>query len=137
MNKSLPSLLFLSCLFGAAACAHAPLSGVTEEGARVDIGKGDPPKDMIELGAFEAADPPACGTDRKAGTEEGAMVSVRNRAGQLRADYIQIFRTDTDSCNRVVIRAMAFRRADAADSAKPANCPAPATPAAASRSARW
>ena len=38
------------------------------------------------------------------------MVALRNRAGQLRADYVQIFRTDTDSCNRVVIRAMAFRR---------------------------
>jgi hypothetical protein len=113
------ALLFCMMLFS--ACAHAPPSGVTEAGARVDVGKGDPPKDMIELGAFEAADPPACAPDGKAGTEEGAMVSVRNRAGQLRADYVQIFRTDTDSCNRVVIRAMAFRRADAADGAKPAN----------------
>jgi hypothetical protein len=121
MNRSLPSLLFLSCLAGIGACAHAPQSGVTEEGARVDIGKGDPPRDMVELGAFEAADPPACVPDGKAGTEDGAMVSVRNRAGQLRADYVQIFRTDTDSCKRVVIRAMAFRRADAADGAKPAN----------------
>jgi hypothetical protein len=121
MNKLLPSLLLWSSLFGA-ACAHAPMSGVTEEGARVDVGKGDPSKDMVELGAFEAADPPACTSDRKAGTEDGAMMSLRNRAGQLRADYVQIFRTDTDSCNRVVIRAMAFRRPDAAgDNAKPAS----------------
>ena len=73
---------------------------------------------MIELGAFEAVDPPACPADGKTGTEEGAMVALRNRAGQLRADYVQIFRTDRDSCNRVVIRAMAFRRG-APDDAKP------------------
>jgi hypothetical protein len=102
----------------AATCAHAPPSGVTYEGARVEVGRGDPSRDMIELGAFEAVDPPACAADGKAGTEEGAMVALRNRAGQLRADYVQIFRTDTDSCNRVVIRAMAFRRG-APDDAKP------------------
>ena len=100
-------------LFSFGACAHAPISGVTEAGSRVDIGKGDPLPGFTELGAFEAADPPVCGKDGKdgkAGTEAGAMVAVRNRAGQLRADYVQIFRTDTDSCNRVVIRAMAFKR---------------------------
>jgi hypothetical protein len=97
-------------LFALGACAHAPLSGVTEAGARVDIGKGDPLPGFSELGAFEAADPPVCAGDATAGTEQGAMVALRNRAGQLRADYVQIFRTDTDSCNRVVIRAMAFKR---------------------------
>jgi hypothetical protein len=101
--------LFL-VLFAVGACAHAPISGVTEAGSRVDIGKGDPLPGFTELGAFEAADPPVCGKDGKAGTEAGAMVAVRNRAGQLRADYVQIFRTDTDACNRVVIRAMAFKR---------------------------
>jgi hypothetical protein len=106
------------CALAAIACAHAPQSGVTDEGSRVDVGRGDPSRDMIELGAFEAVDPPACPTDGKAGTEEGAMVALRNRAGQLRADYVQIFRTDRDSCNRVVIRAMAFRRG-APDDAKP------------------
>ena len=66
---------------------------------------------MTELGAFEAADPPVCANDGKAGTEAGAMVALRNRAGQLRADYVQVFRTDTDPCKRVVIRAMAYKRA--------------------------
>jgi hypothetical protein len=105
------SLFFV--LFACGACAHAPMSGVTEAGSRVEIGKGDPLPGFTELGAFEAADPPVCaqeGKDGKAGTEQGAMVALRNRAGQLRADYVQMFRTDTDSCNRVVIRAMAFRR---------------------------
>ena len=105
------SLVPLMCLLVAGACAHAPLSGVSEEGARVEIGKGDPPTGMTELGAFEAADPPACAPDGKSGTEEAALVDLRNRAGQLHADYVQIFRTDTDTCNRVVIRAMAFKRA--------------------------
>jgi hypothetical protein len=89
------------------------MSGVTEAGAKVEVGKGDPSPGMIELGAFEAIDPPACPSDGKSGTEAGAMVALRNRAGQLRADYVQIFRTDKDACNRVVIRAMAFRRGDA------------------------
>ena len=106
------------CALAAAACAHAPQSGVTDEGSRVDVGRGDPSRDMIELGAFEAVDPPACPADGKAGTEEGAMVALRNRAGQLRADYVQIFRTNKASCNRVVIRATPFRRG-APDDAKP------------------
>ena len=105
----LPSLFLVLLAFG--ACAHAPLSGVTEAGALVEVGKGDPAPGMTELGAFESADPPVCASDRKVGTQEGAMMALRNRAGQLRADYVQIFRTDTDSCNRVVIRAMAFKRA--------------------------
>jgi hypothetical protein len=108
--RTLRSALLFGSL-GLAACAHAPLSGVTEEGARVDVGRGDPAPGMTELGAFEAADPPVCSSDGKAGTEDGAMVSLRNRAGQVHADYVQIFRTDTDSCKRVVIRAMAFKRA--------------------------
>jgi len=111
MIKPPSGLLF--CLFAivVGACAHADLSGVTTEGARVEVGKGDPPTGMTELGAFEAVDPPACAPDGKAGTEDGAMTSLRNRAGQLGADYVQIFRTDTDSCNRVVIRPMAFKHA--------------------------
>ena len=106
-----PSSGFLFCLLVIGGCAHAPISGVSEEGARVEVGKGDPPSGMTELGAFEAVDPPACAPDGKAGTEEGAMANLRNRAGQVHADYVQIFRTDTDSCNRVVIRAMAFKHA--------------------------
>jgi hypothetical protein len=109
MTKLLCPLFLV--LFALGACAHAPLSGVTEAGSRVDVGRGDPLPGYTELGAFEAADPPVCANDRKAGTEDGAMMALRNRAGQLRADYVQIFRTDTDSCNRVVIRAMAFKRA--------------------------
>ena len=108
MMKVLSALSF--SLFVLAGCAHAPVSGVTVEGERVEIGKGDPTTEMTELGAFEAADPPVCAPDSKAGTKEGAMVYLRNRAGQLRADYVQIFRTDKDSCERVVIRAMAFRK---------------------------
>ena len=85
---------------------------MTEAGSLVEVGKGDPAPGMTELGAFEAADPPVCATrPRRPGREAGAMVALRNRAGQLRADYIRIFRTDTDSCNRVVIRAMAYKRA--------------------------
>ena len=99
------SLLFLG------ACAHAPPAGVTEAGARVDVGKGDPPAGMTEMGAFEATDPLACAADGKAGTEEAALAELRNKAAQLGADYVQIFRTDTDECRRVVIRAMAFKRA--------------------------
>ncbi len=109
MTKLLSPLFLV--LFAVGACAHAPISGVTEAGSRVEVGKGDPAGGMTELGAFEASNPPVCANDAKAGTEAGAMVALRNRAGQLRADYIQIFRTDTDSCNRVVIRAMAFKRA--------------------------
>ena len=108
MNKLSYAFLFSFC--SVAACAHTDISGVTEEGARVEVGRGDPMPGMTELGAFEAVDPPACPSDGKAGTEEGAMASLRNRAGQLHADYVQIFRTDSDSCKRVVIRAMAFKR---------------------------
>ena len=110
MSNLLSALSFV-CL-GVAACAHTPISGVTEEGSRVELGRGDPSPGMTELGAFEAADPPVCSSDKTAGTEDGAMISLRNRAGQLHADYVQIFRTDTDNCNRVVIRAMAFKRAE-------------------------
>jgi hypothetical protein len=107
MIKLLSTLCF--CLLAAGACAHAP--GVTEAGTKVEVSKGDPPAGMTELGAFEAMDPLTCPTDGKAGTEEAALVELRNRAAELRADYVQIFRTDTDSCKRVVIRAMAFKRA--------------------------
>ena len=110
MRKLSYALLFSLCSL--AACATAPISGVTEEGSRVDIGRGDPTPGMTELGAFEAADPPVCSSDKKAGSKEGAMISLRNRAGQVHADYVQVMRTDTDNCNRVVIRAMAFKRAD-------------------------
>ena len=107
MAKHLATLLFFA--LAAAACAHAPVSGVTEAGASVEVGKGDPPKEMIELGAFEAIDPPACPTDGKAGTYEGAIVSLRNTAGRVGADYVQVFRSDTDACRRYVIRAMAYK----------------------------
>jgi hypothetical protein len=107
MAKHLATLLSLALT--AAACAHAPMSGVTEPGARVEVGKGDPTREMIELGAFEAVDPPACPTDGKAGTYEGALVSLRNTAGRVGADYVQIFRSDMDSCQRYVLRAMAFK----------------------------
>jgi hypothetical protein len=106
MIKLLSALCFSLLTFG--ACAHAP--GVTEAGAKVDVGRGDPPPGMTELGAFEAMDPLACPTDGKTGTEEAALVELRNRAAELRADYVQIFRTDVDGCKRVVIRAMAFKR---------------------------
>jgi hypothetical protein len=106
-----PSCALLLCVLPFAACAHATPSGMSDEGARVEVGKGDPPSGMVELGAFEAADPLACEPDHKAGSEEAALAALRNQAGQLHADYVQIFRTDTDSCNRVVIRAMAFKRA--------------------------
>ncbi len=109
MTKLLFPLFLVLFAFG--ACAHAPMSGVTEAGSRVEIGKGDPPPGFTELGAFEVADPPVCANDAKAGTEEGARVALRNRAGQLGADYVQIFRTASDPCNRVVIRAIAFKRA--------------------------
>ena len=104
------------CGLAATACAHAPQSGVTEEGPRSRSERRSVP-DMVELGAFEAADPPhARPTARRA--PKRAPWWRWNRAGQLRADYVQIFRTDRDSCNRVVIRAMAFSaRADAADPA--------------------
>ena len=115
--KHLLTLSFYVLVVG--ACAHAPPSGVTEAGARVDVGKGDPPAGMTELGAFEASDPLACAADGKAGTEEGALAELRNRAAQLGANYVQIFRTDTDQCGRVVIRAMAFKRAGAATPAAP------------------
>ena len=107
MTKLSSALLVL--LLG--GCAHAPESGVTEEGSHVEIGRGDPLPGLTEMGAFEAADPPVCAADKTAGRAEAAMVAVKNRAGQLHADYVQIFRTDTDSCNRVVIRAMAYKRA--------------------------
>jgi hypothetical protein len=109
MAKHLATLLSLALALAAVACAHAPVSGVTEAGARVDIGKGDPSKEMIELGAFEAVDPPACPTDGKPGTYEGALVSLRNTAGRVGADYVQIFRSDMDSCQRYVLRAMAYK----------------------------
>jgi hypothetical protein len=118
MARYLPRLL-LFCTFVAAACAHASMSGVTEAGARVEVGKGDPPKEMTELGAFEAADPPACAAGQS-GSYDGALVELRNTAGRLGADYVQIFRTDTDPCGRTIIRAMAFRR-PAGDAANPAN----------------
>jgi hypothetical protein len=104
-------LALLSCLLLAGACAHAPPAGVTEAGARVDVSKGDPPAGMTEMGAFEATDPLACTPDGRAGTEEAAMATLRNRAAELGADYVQVFRTDTDACKRVVIRAMMFKRA--------------------------
>jgi hypothetical protein len=109
MSKLAYALLFLLPTF--AACATTPISGVTEEGSQVDVGRGDPTPGMTELGAFEAADPPVCLSAKKAGTKEGAMISLRNRAGQVHADYVQVMRTDTDNCNRIVIRAMAFKRA--------------------------
>ena len=40
MTKLLSPLLLV--LFAVGACAHAPISGVTEAGARVEVGKGDP-----------------------------------------------------------------------------------------------
>jgi hypothetical protein len=107
MTKRL--VILLSLVSAAMACAHAPVSGVTEAGAQVEIGKGDPSREMIELGAFEATDPPACPPDGKAGTYEGALVSLRNTAGRVGADYVQIFRSDTDVCRRYVIRAMAYK----------------------------
>jgi hypothetical protein len=106
------------CVLVVGACAHARAPGVTEAGARVDVGKGDPPAGMTELGAFEATDPLACPADGKTGTEKAALAELSNRAAQLGADYVQIFRTDTDQCGRVVIRAMAFKR-DAGQNATP------------------
>ena len=120
MAKHRLATLFF-CALAAAACAHAPVSGVTEAGARVDVGKGDPSREMIELGAFEAADPPACPTDGKAGTYEGAIVQLRNLAGSLGADYVQIFRSDMDPCQRYVIRAVAFRNSAAGSPTASAN----------------
>jgi hypothetical protein len=111
--KHLLTLLFCVLVVGlvVGACAHTSASGVTEAGARVDVGKGDPPAGMTEMGAFEATDPLACAADGKPGSEGAALAELRNRAAQLGADYVQIFRTGPDQCGRVVIRAMAFKRA--------------------------
>jgi len=101
----------LLCALLVSSCAHAPATGGGAAPAQIDVGRGDPPTEMTELGAFMATDPPTCIGDGRPGTEEGALSDLRARAAALGADYVQIFRADKDSCDRIVIRAMAFKRA--------------------------
>jgi len=76
--------LLLSC--GAAA----PATLLTPQGQTVDTGKGAPPLGARNLGPIDAAHGSGCGLFAVKGSYEGALAQLRNRAGEIGGNYVQL-----------------------------------------------
>jgi hypothetical protein len=111
------SALLIAALLVGAGCATAP-PVLTDEGAHVQIGKGDPDPGLEEVGPIEAADGPGCDDlFNPPGKYKFAMTKLKNKAASMHADYVQIFtiiEPEASKCKRFVIRGLAFRHASSA-----------------------
>lgn len=71
-------------------CASTPQS-LSDAGRDVRVAKNDPPTGYIEVANITGVDGSGCGLAGSRGTYEGAMTDLKNKAGEYRADFVQIF----------------------------------------------
>lgn len=100
-----------------AGCASTPPK-LSQMGASVRVAKNDPPEAYVEVGSITGTSGSGCGLYGTRGTYDGAVVDLKNKAGGLRADYVQIF-TLTEphvrhACfdNTYTISGTAYRKGD-------------------------
>ncbi len=72
-----------------ASCAAAQVS-LTPSGEKVMARKDDAPVGALEIGPVEVKHGSGCGFAGSKGSYEGAYALLRNEAGKLGADYVQI-----------------------------------------------
>jgi hypothetical protein len=77
------ALLGVLLSWGAAAPA-------TPQGQTVDTGKAAPPLGARNLGPIDASHGSGCGIFAVRGSYEGALAQLRNRAGEIGGNYVQI-----------------------------------------------
>lgn len=100
-----------------AGCASTPQS-LSNMGRDVRVAKSDPPPGYVEVANITGIDGSGCGLVGSRGTYEGAMTDLKNKAGEYRADFVQIF-TITEphvrpACfdNKYTISGTAYRKGE-------------------------
>jgi hypothetical protein len=111
-------LLNLALALVAVGCVHAPPPAVlTEAGERVRVGKSDPDPGLEPIGAIYVTHGDSCGHFGYLGDYGQAQVILRNKAGEQRADYVQIVTVSLPHMafmchdNRLEIQGMMFKKA--------------------------
>ena len=90
MKNLLVTILLVPILAG---CASTPQITLIDGAINVRVAKSDPPLDNYqEVGPVYAAHGKGCGAWGYFGTYEGAMTVLKNRAYEMGADYVQLFR---------------------------------------------
>src|SRR5262245_15857806 len=107
-----------TCVILVAGCytVAATTSSLNPGAEAIRVGRNDPEPGMREIGLIVAEHGYGCGTEGFEGTYEGALIDLKNKAAQLKADYVQIFTVTephfaTNRCyaNTFRIRATVFR----------------------------
>lgn len=105
-------LVMVSILVNCAASVPA----LTEKGRAVTVGKSDPGSSYREIGPIEGVHGQGCGGFGVRGSYTGAMVKLKNTAGLIHADFVQIY-TITEphlagGCfdNKYIIRGVAYKK---------------------------
>jgi len=85
-------LVLAAALLGALlSCgAAAPATLLTPQGQAVDAGRGPPPLGARNLGPIDASHGRGCGLFAVSGTYAGALARLRNLAGEIGGNYVQI-----------------------------------------------
>ena len=117
MSKRQPGCAYLLVVvaLGSMGCAAA-IPELTADAERVRIQKGDAPRGYAEIGPVSAIHGSGCGGFGERGSYEGAYAVLKNRAAELRADFVRIDVAvephPTPQCfvNEYAIRGVAYRR---------------------------
>src|SRR6202035_2572207 len=72
------------------ACGGAPSVAVSPAGQPVDTGKDAPPFGSRNMGPIDASNGSGCGLLGVKGSYASALADLRNRAGDLGGNYVQI-----------------------------------------------
>ena len=72
------------------SCGAAPAILLSPEGQTVDTGKLAPPIGARNLGPLDASHGSGCGAFAVKGSYEGALAQLRNRAGEIGGNFVQI-----------------------------------------------
>ena len=129
-----PSCVLLLGLLTACPVPSASVPELTEPGSEVEVSKASPPPNSREVGPVEGSHGRGCGYFGSMGTLEGATNALKNHAGSMQANYVEILSVSEPysdgecSHNTFSIRGMAYRVPEAPSVASPTSVPAVATP---------
>ena len=82
-------VVYLGCLMLLTSCT-ATLFKLSPGGSQIEVGQRDPDAGLQETGPTKVSHGHGCGGLGAIGNYEGAYTLLRNRATELRADYVQI-----------------------------------------------
>lgn len=87
--------IFFILLLSLSGCASiAKKVDLTPAGSKVIISQADPGPQFISIGAISVEHGHGCGGYGKIGTLEGAYNSMKNKAAEMGADYVQIIHSE-------------------------------------------